>query len=349
MVFDAFIYYTHFNIPLGSRVVDLLRKNGLVCWDDKEDPIELRKVPEILGSCKCFVYVGDLAYGYSTYVDRLLEEFFHIRNQQPIFFICSSNNILDSGAMRYLRHFLSERIIMKAPIFTYNDPYYLGVDAPDSIFSDLDAYTSHLYEVSQQVATRFDTDRFNDYIQKTIIKEIHKVVLYELPRVFISHSHSDNEIAENIYEMLSRNDIQCWIDTNDIPAGASYPDAIVKGLEWCNCLVLVYSKNVINSENIQNELEVVHNDHKTIIPFLIDDAPISKGYRYYLTRKQWIDGRTRLQSALIKLKKEVSRSIKKQVKDRGEYIPEESMKKSDKDSFSVIGVWRSLLKHFRRD
>lgn len=307
MQYDAFVYYTHFDCHLGQKVVQLLEENGLTCWDDKRDTRGLGKVKEVLSSSRSYIIVGDNDGG-STYRSYLMGEILQMRyctlqsrNHLPIFFICSpwcKSEISKDGNYT------------PVSIFSYDDPNYIIDKNKNSrhTFSDYSSYEAHLEEVSLKSASLFDKDRFSLYIKETIIKEIKNIVLYEVPRVFISHSHLDNDVANEIYNSLSRSGVKCWMDLKDIPAGASYSDAIIQGLEWCNCLVLIYSKNVIGSADIPNELEVAHTDHKTIIPFLIDDSPIEGGYRYYLPRKQWIDASQQRHIAIEKLKSELFRN-----------------------------------------
>lgn len=278
MIFDAFVYYTHYDLPLGDRICQLLEESGLKCWNDKRDTHGFEKTAEVLSSSKSFVIIGNND-GASTYRFHLIREILQLKRQQPIFLVCAkgTENMLKDG--RY-----------------FPDRDY-GIDTVPHYFS----------------ASKFDSLKFRHYIENVMKREINAVVLSECPRVFISHSHSDNKEAEKVYNGLTSYGIQCWIDTKDIPAGASYPDAIIKGLEWCNCLVLIYSKNVMNSNDIPNELEVAHTDHKLIIPFLIDDSEIVKGYRYYLPRKQWIDAgphsHMSMELSINRLKSELFRNM----------------------------------------
>ena len=238
-------------------------------------------------------------------------EILQSRNQQPIFFICSPRCKSETSDRR--GYISKDGNDTPVSIFSYDDPNYIIDKNSLYTFSDYSSYEAHLEEVSLVSASLFDKDRFSLYIKENIIKEIKNVVLYEVPRVFISHSHLDNDVADEIYTSLSRSGVKCWMDLKDIPAGASYSDAIIQGLEWCNCLVLIYSKNVIGSVDIPNELEVAHTDHKTIIPFLIDDSPIEGGYRYYLPRKQWIDASQQRHIAIEKLKSELFRNTPERI------------------------------------
>ena len=311
MIFDAFVYYTHYDLPLGDRICQLLEESGLKCWNDKRDTHGFEKTAEVLSSSKSFVIIGNND-GASTYRFHLIREILQLKRQQPIFLVCAkgTENMLKDGRYFPDRDYGIDTV---PHYYSYEDKSYENEHKNNFSFTDFDSLENILWEQSNISASKFDSLKFRHYIENVMKREINAVVLSECPRVFISHSHSDNKEAEKVYNELTSYGIQCWIDTKDIPAGASYPDAIIKGLEWCNCLVLIYSKNVMNSNDIPNELEVAHTDHKLIIPFLIDDSEIVKGYRYYLPRKQWIDAgphsHMSMELSINRLKSELFRNM----------------------------------------
>lgn len=313
MVYDAFIYYTHYDLPLGNRICHLLEECGLKCWNDKRDTQGFGELTEVLASSKSFVIIGDQD-GASTYRYNLIREILQIRKQQPLFLICAktTEQMLIHGRLSYLNSGITISSSYFS-YFSYEDKYYQNKEENEYLFSDFKSFEYHLLDMSQKLAVKFDALQFKHYIENVIKNKINAVVLFEQPRVFICYSKLDGKEAEKVYQVLTDSGIKCWIDTVDIPAGTSYANSIVKGLEWCNCLVLIYSKNVIDSINIPNELEVAHADHKLIIPFIIDDYKIVNEYRYYLPRKQWIDASPKshlsIEFALEKLKSELFRNM----------------------------------------
>lgn len=271
-------------------IVRLLEDNGLKCWDDKRDSKGFEHIYGALDSCKSFFIVGNCD-GTMSYQIGLLEEMLKNIQRKPVFLICVNHLY---GLDEVTRS-------PEIPIFSYEDPNYPSYDDTSLRFSDYRSFRSHIESMSEQAVLRFDKERFITYIRNTILNEIAAVVLQEPPKVFISHSSSDNDKAEEVYQKLTKHGIETWLDLESIPAGASYPDEIVRGLEWCNHLLLIHSKNVSGSDNILKELEIAHRDHKTIIPFLIDDSPISGGFRYFLTTNQWVDASKQKDEAYDKL------------------------------------------------
>lgn len=248
MIYDAYVYYSHELISLGSSIVEVMEKEGLICWDSKRDSMGFSDIADALSSSKAYVLIGPDPYG-STYRYTLLREMQKYRTTQSFFVINDVNTVnLIKGSCN-------------------------------------DVYAFNVLDSSESIYRNWELMRFLSVLKNTV----ENVIIKEPMKVFISHSHKDKERAEELWKELTAHGIKCWIDTKDIPPGHSYPDAIVKGLEWCNCLVLIYSKNVLDSVDIPNELEVVHADRKKIIPFLIDDSKIEGGYRYYLPRQQWVN------------------------------------------------------------
>ena len=63
----------------------------------------------------------------------------------------------------------------------------------------------------------------------------------------------------------------------------------MEGLQTSDSLVVLYSKNVIESHDMLDEIQEAHTTQKKIIPFLLDDTPMVGQFRYYLARRQWIN------------------------------------------------------------
>lgn len=106
--------------------------------------------------------------------------------------------------------------------------------------------------------------------------------------VFISHSSQDKAIAIGIYEYLTQHGLKCWLDVFSIPPSRPYAAAIIEGLEASRCFMLIYSKNIIGSQDILNEIDKAHKDGKQIFSYVIDKTPLKGELAYYLSRPQWI-------------------------------------------------------------
>lgn len=87
--------------------------------------------------------------------------------------------------------------------------------------------------------------------------------------VFISHC-KDNEIANSIYDYLTKNGIQCFLDMRSLKSGEFFPPHINEARESCSVVVLLLSSESDNSIAVNSELNDLYKK-KTIIPLKIED------------------------------------------------------------------------------
>ena len=92
-----------------------------------------------------------------------------------------------------------------------------------------------------------------------------------MAKVFISHSWHDNDIAKKIADNLKRDGAEIWIDYATIKSGA-IPVRISQALEWCDTMVLIWSKASAESYYVGLEWQSALDLQKAIIPCIIDDT-----------------------------------------------------------------------------
>lgn len=95
-----------------------------------------------------------------------------------------------------------------------------------------------------------------------------------MPKVFISHSWADNDISRKIAHDLKRDGAETWIDYARISGGESLPERISQALDWCDTLVLIWSKSASTSKWVTKEWSSALSLDKTIIPCLIDNGKL---------------------------------------------------------------------------
>jgi len=74
-----------------------------------------------------------------------------------------------------------------------------------------------------------------------------------MPKIFISHSWEDNDISRKLAEYLKRDGADIWIDYARISGGDSLPEIIGDAIEWCDIMVLVWSKSAASSYFVKLE------------------------------------------------------------------------------------------------
>lgn len=143
--------------------------------------------------------------------------------------------------------------------------------------------------------------------------------------VFISHSSQDKVIAERICEYLEENNIKCWIAPRDIPGGLPYARGIFQGIEESQVLLLVFSASSNRSRHVESEIDQAFNKGKVIIPFRIEDCPMSDMLSYYMGVSHHIDGLPVPDEAFERLKESVISNL-----------PEHRSKRNSDEAYAIV-------------
>jgi hypothetical protein len=108
-------------------------------------------------------------------------------------------------------------------------------------------------------------------------------------RIFISHSSKDQKLALSVCRALESRGIGCWISSRDIGPGENYQSAIVDAIASAGAMILVFSENANNSNEIKKEVALAGQNQVLIIPVRSEDVIPSGAFRYELVTRQWID------------------------------------------------------------
>lgn len=105
---------------------------------------------------------------------------------------------------------------------------------------------------------------------------------------FISYSSKDKDIAFRIVNAIESEGLKCWIAPRNIPVGSNYASAIMKGIDNADKVIVLITKNSVQSNDVLNEVDNAHSIKKTIIPVRFTDVQLSRELNYYLSRTQWL-------------------------------------------------------------
>lgn len=92
------------------------------------------------------------------------------------------------------------------------------------------------------------------------------------PKVFISYAWENQALARQLQRDLQNDSIDVFIDYDKISVGDSLPARISAALDWCDTLVLLWSKDAAQSRWVAREWECADQLEKRIIPCKLDDA-----------------------------------------------------------------------------
>ena len=110
--------------------------------------------------------------------------------------------------------------------------------------------------------------------------------------VFISYSAKDKPVADAVCNSLENNSVRCWIAPRDILPGEDFPKSIISGINESKVMVLIFSASANSSPHVIRELTKAMSKGVIIIPFRIEDAPMSESMMYLIGLPHWLDALT---------------------------------------------------------
>jgi hypothetical protein len=110
--------------------------------------------------------------------------------------------------------------------------------------------------------------------------------------IFISYSNLDKEVAEAVCRGLESHGLGCWIAPRDVLPGQEYAAALVQAITASPVFILVLSSHSNNSPQVLREVERAVSKGVPIIPFRIEDVPLSSSMEYYVSSHHWLDALT---------------------------------------------------------
>jgi hypothetical protein len=107
--------------------------------------------------------------------------------------------------------------------------------------------------------------------------------------IFISHSSKDKTIADAACACLESRGLRCWIAPRDIVAGADWSESIIDGINGAKVMVLILSSHANVSKQVLREIERAAHRGMAVLPFRVEDIPLSKSLEYFLSSAHWLD------------------------------------------------------------
>lgn len=109
--------------------------------------------------------------------------------------------------------------------------------------------------------------------------------------VFISYEKESKDIADELVFTLEKNGKKCWYAPRDVVV--SYASDIIEAISKSRLFIILLNGKSSYSKHVLNEMECAYKyfkeDKNIIIPFKVDNLPISNDMEYYIQRIQYID------------------------------------------------------------
>jgi hypothetical protein len=135
------------------------------------------------------------------------------------------------------------------------------------------------------------------------------------PDVFISHSSTDKQVADVICDFLESNGISCWIAPRNILPGEEWGDSILRGIQGCRIMVLIFSKSANDSGPVRSEVDRAVNARKVLIPFRVENTSPTGAMEFHIGRRHWLEAYTPPMERHLELLARAIRDILKPVND----------------------------------
>ncbi len=110
--------------------------------------------------------------------------------------------------------------------------------------------------------------------------------------VFISYSSKDKTVADAVCAKLEGRGIRCWIAPRDVLPGMTYGKALIQALNQSRVLVLVFTAHANASDDVAKEVERACSKGVSVVPFRIEDVPMSEELEYHIGNRHWLDAMT---------------------------------------------------------
>jgi uncharacterized protein YecT (DUF1311 family) len=130
-----------------------------------------------------------------------------------------------------------------------------------------------------------------------------------MKKVFLSYSSKDHKTASAICGALESRGHSCWMSSRDVMPGENYQGAIVRAIRDAGVMVLVFSANANNSEEIKKEMSLASQSRIMVIPVRAEDVLPSEDFTYELATRQWIDMFIDWEQAIEKLSRQIEVAI----------------------------------------
>jgi TPR repeat protein len=107
--------------------------------------------------------------------------------------------------------------------------------------------------------------------------------------IFISYSSIDQKVAESICDALQARGYGCWIACRNVMPGENFQEAIVKAIRSAKVMLLVFTSNANNSDEIKKEVVLAGRHRIVVVPLRVEDVAPNDALAYEFATRQWID------------------------------------------------------------
>ena len=164
----------------------------------------------------------------------------------------------------------------------------------------------------------------------------------EIFDIFISYSRKDSSIANTIYKLLKRLDLNPYID-NKMHTGTHFPKELATKIRNSHILLFLGSENSYQSSWTEDEILYARKKEKIIVPYMIDESEIPENFDFILSSTNQKSVKDCTTEELVKELKEILDEKRGNDKKRNPNPPITSFKKGQSVEFEVNNTKFNML------
>ncbi|HWU77283.1 MAG TPA: toll/interleukin-1 receptor domain-containing protein [Rhodanobacter sp.] len=107
--------------------------------------------------------------------------------------------------------------------------------------------------------------------------------------IFVSYSQPDRDSAFVLVQQLEARGLSAWIAPRDVSPSGDWAAEIIEAISSARLMLLVFSGNSNDSDQVRREVERAVHKRLRILPFRIENVLPSKSLEYFLSAQHWMD------------------------------------------------------------
>ncbi|MBK9604474.1 MAG: toll/interleukin-1 receptor domain-containing protein [Anaerolineales bacterium] len=117
------------------------------------------------------------------------------------------------------------------------------------------------------------------------------------PGLFISYSRRQTPFVDSLVEKLTKNEYSIWLDYHNLVPARPWFDQIMEGLNGAGAVLLIVSKDSIESTNVADEWKTALKLNKRIVLVIFETCPLPEE----LQNCEWVDFRVDFKKGIKQL------------------------------------------------
>jgi hypothetical protein len=106
---------------------------------------------------------------------------------------------------------------------------------------------------------------------------------------FISYSTKDKAVADAACAALEGAGVRCWVAPRDVLPGAEWGGSIVKAIDHCHVMVLIFSSHANASKQVVREVQRAISRGVPLVPLRIENTVPTDTLAYFMDSVHWLD------------------------------------------------------------